>query len=237
MGFNAENLKVKVTTGNPEIDERPPCHFKSPTLQSVLGWIETLSLDPQLKAELKKTASKYPNASLPNFLNNYQKLITRIRKKLREEKETITQLRTGEKENDNDRKEEDSKEEGGKESGCTPEKDSQICDGPNCSLRYSSASNPGDEFGKSSIDPWESTCADEDGGGRPNVHSDVQDEGVSDGRLGGKCDERLERGESDSIDSGDGSSGGLRVFDAASSGIRGTDSSEGQPSGDGDYSS
>jgi hypothetical protein len=233
MGYDAESLKFKVTTGRPEIDDRKPCNFKRVTLQSVTNWIDGLNMDPQVKEELKKKAERYPQAALPTFVNNYKTLVGRIRKKLREESEKVTQLQTGEKENASNEKssKEDTHNEVAEESG------QEECNGSSCSLRYSSPSDPGIELGQSAVDPWESPCADEDSGGRSDVHPDVPDAGCCGGGLGGECDGRMERGEGDSDDAGNGDSSGLRILDATTSGLRSTDTSEEWTGGSGDNGS
>jgi Sec-independent protein translocase protein TatA len=188
MGFDAESLKFKVTTGRPEIDEREPCNFKHPHLGGVLNWIGKMNLDQQIMEELKSVAKRYPQAALPTFIKQYQTHIGRIREKLKEEKQKLTQLQAGENENGRSENEKSS-QEGRKEENCCQDKQ-------NIGVRDTSGSCSTGVVGQGSVDPGQSERADEDCCNRPDVHSDVQDSGSDRCGPSGECDIGLQWEES-----------------------------------------
>jgi hypothetical protein len=56
-----------------------------PTLHEVIEWIQTRPYDEHIKAELVKTASKYPGNALRDFVNNLAHHVARIQRKRKEE--------------------------------------------------------------------------------------------------------------------------------------------------------
>ena len=194
MGFDAESLKFKVTTGRPEIDERQPCNFRHPNLGGVLNWINQMNLDPQIMEELKSIARRYPQAALPTFMKQYQTHIGRIREKLKEEKQKLTQLQVGEKENGRSENNDEKSSQKSSQETCKEE----VCcqDQQNLGVRDTGGSCSAGELGQGSGDPGQSASADEDCCNRPDVHPDVQVSGSDRGGPSGERDLGLQWEES-----------------------------------------
>jgi len=89
--MSAENLKVKVTNvennsvGKPwglserEVAARRSVNLRPPTLQSVLGLIDSMvELDEGVREEVKRVARSYPNQAYPQFVKNLQNIVNRI---------------------------------------------------------------------------------------------------------------------------------------------------------------
>jgi hypothetical protein len=75
----AENFKLKISTGRDEFDNRVPSSFKILTLKDVYKIIDNSQTDDNTKLELKKKADKYPFQALKTFIKNLDKNIAKIR--------------------------------------------------------------------------------------------------------------------------------------------------------------
>jgi len=71
---NTENLGFKVLTmGREDFDARKPCNLRPVTLANLHAWIDAKTIDVRLKAELKKSASSYPQQALGMWLKMYSR--------------------------------------------------------------------------------------------------------------------------------------------------------------------
>jgi hypothetical protein len=68
---NAEGVNFKVSMGNNESNNRSQSRFNSLTIKKLCDWIDSKPINSQLKEELKKSASSYPQQALSNWQKNY----------------------------------------------------------------------------------------------------------------------------------------------------------------------
>mgnify|MGYP003335381198 CR=1 FL=1 len=78
--LEAENFKVKISTGNNDVDSRMPCDFRNITIKSVFKLIDSKDLPIEIKEELKKMASKYPHQALDGFIKGMERNIVAAQK-------------------------------------------------------------------------------------------------------------------------------------------------------------
>ena len=88
---NAENLNFRIISGVPD---RIPNNFRILTIKELLRWIDEKDIDEQVKEELKKMCSKYPQQALTNWKSNYNIHLRKANLKLKnqvkpEEKEDL----------------------------------------------------------------------------------------------------------------------------------------------------
>ena len=84
---DAEGLKFKIVTmGQEQVDRRQPSNLRPITLPKLLAWIENQISDLKLQAELKKAAAAYPQQALWSFKQNFAKHVSRLQKKLKNNK-------------------------------------------------------------------------------------------------------------------------------------------------------
>lgn len=92
------NMGTSVPGGNRDHRDRIRKPFEKPlTLKVIINWIRQQNWDEEMKKELVKRVSAYPNSGLRYFANNINQQVTKIseeRTKLRKEKhEREMQLR------------------------------------------------------------------------------------------------------------------------------------------------
>lgn len=81
---NAEGLNFKVvTTGNPVVDARPVCALRKLTLAKVVQQVESMEIEDELKRELIRSASVYPENALEHWIRNINKHMSAARRSLR----------------------------------------------------------------------------------------------------------------------------------------------------------
>jgi hypothetical protein len=80
---NTEGCKFKITTmGRTEVDNRKPCNLKPLTIQMIHDWIDSKPIEERLKVELKKSAATYPNQALWAWQKNYSRHLANIQNRL-----------------------------------------------------------------------------------------------------------------------------------------------------------
>jgi len=83
---NPENFKVQIKTGRDEIDSRVPCDFTNLTLKKLFSWIDSQQVGSLLKAELKKSASRFPHQALPAWQRDFDRHLSKAQSRLRKKK-------------------------------------------------------------------------------------------------------------------------------------------------------
>jgi len=85
---NAERAGFSVSLNNDA--EKVPCKLRIMTLERVYRIIESKNYDAKVTSELKKSASKYPQQALENFMQNFDKHLLRARKAVRLSSPTVS---------------------------------------------------------------------------------------------------------------------------------------------------
>lgn len=83
---NPENFKFQIKTGRQEVDDRIPCDLNNLTLKKLFSWIDTQQIGGALKAELKKSAARFPHQTLQLWQNDFEKHLAKAQSRLRAKK-------------------------------------------------------------------------------------------------------------------------------------------------------
>ena len=78
----AENIDVKLISGNYEVDNRKPSNLRILTLEKLFAFIDGKVKDEKLAEIVKNAAKQYPQQALSNFKKNIQSHIAQSQKKL-----------------------------------------------------------------------------------------------------------------------------------------------------------
>jgi len=87
FSFKVHNLDenyLKLGLSEKEIAARKQVNLRPITIKQVYNWIDEMGLDPDLTADFKKAASRYPQTALNKFVNNHQGILAVLIKKRRE---------------------------------------------------------------------------------------------------------------------------------------------------------
>jgi hypothetical protein len=91
---NPENFKVQIKTGRDEVDSRVPCDFTNLTLKKLFSWIDSQQVGSLLKAELKKSASRFPHQALPAWQRDFDRHLSKAQSRLRKKKNFSKSVQT-----------------------------------------------------------------------------------------------------------------------------------------------
>ena len=112
LKFSIQNLDqnyIKLGLTEREIAARKQVNLNPVTIKQVYNWIDSMGLSPQIAADFKKAAGRYPQNALSKFVERHGVILGSILKKHKES------------DSDNSIKEEDhAKEEGVSEGGSLP---------------------------------------------------------------------------------------------------------------------
>ena len=89
---NPEGFKIKLSVGNEDIQKRIPCDFSNLTLKKLFDWIDAQAVSSVIKAELKKSASRFPHQTLGNWKNNYITHLSKAQTKVRKAPKNVPQI-------------------------------------------------------------------------------------------------------------------------------------------------
>lgn len=87
---NAERAGFSLSLNNDA--EKVPCNLRVMTLERVYKIIDSKNYDAKLTAELKKSAGRYPQQALENFVQNFDKHLLRARKAIKLSKPTVSPI-------------------------------------------------------------------------------------------------------------------------------------------------
>lgn len=82
LNFKIEIPKSRELTEREEALRRTTV-LRPQTVRGIMNLINSMNLDEEIAAELKRMAAKYPNDALPHFRKNIQTHISKIRARLR----------------------------------------------------------------------------------------------------------------------------------------------------------
>jgi len=89
---NPEGFKIKLSVGREDIQKRIPCDFSNLTLKKLFEWIDAQAVSSVIKAELKKSASRFPHQTLGNWKNNYITHLSKAQSKVRKAPKNVPQI-------------------------------------------------------------------------------------------------------------------------------------------------